>query len=453
MYLHWLFSSKYYIFYFFVILIHQSTLMVAKYASSSRPFPIQDFQVSNNEECSLNGVHNPVDSKCECDPGWKGDTCAFLSLAPAPPPLNPDQGYAPGVAIPDTPTWGGGASFEGGRWHLLVGSRAINTNNNSYAGYICNSKIIRVVSDGSDPLGPYSVAETVFPRSSWEPGLAKNPLTGELIVMFFGNITNPPSVDSPVCIEAKERNQEYNLTNMNTFISISKSGSIQGPWSPPQMVKGMINQPELRGVSGYDWNCASGNPSPAFHPNGTLYAAIRHNPCWENSFKCGEHIGIWRADDGWDEEWTSLTDEPVFGWGNGSLEDCTDGNQCPSHEDPHLWWDERGAHLMTHHQNNRNIHQLRGAYGWSKDGLEWNYATGPLVSESSLWDMDFKWSNGTTTSMVRRQRPSFIRDPTTGKPTHLINGADFWAHESPTVGPWCEGCHWGSGVTLIQPLV
>ena len=37
--------------------------------------------------------------------------------------------------------------------------------------------------------GPYTFVETVFPRTSWEPAIAKNPQTSELVVMFFGNIT------------------------------------------------------------------------------------------------------------------------------------------------------------------------------------------------------------------------------------------------------------------------
>ena len=54
------------------------------------------------------------------------------------------------------------------------------------------------------------------------------------------------------------------------------------------------------------WSCASGNPGPAFHPNGTLFAAMRHNPCWKEGAYTGrtrEHIGLWRADDGWNGTW------------------------------------------------------------------------------------------------------------------------------------------------------
>lgn len=394
------------------------------------------------EECSLNGVYNPYTFSCECNKGWKGDTCGVIALAPAP---HTARDISPGVAIPGVPTWGGGAMYEDERWHLIVGSRAVNMHNNTLEDYQCDSRIIRVTSVGDDPLGPYTVAETVFPRSSWEPGLAKNPLTGELVVMFFGNISNPPPVGSDACVY---KSGEYNITTTNTFISVSKSGSIKGPWSAPLMVKGMINQPGR--VSGYDWNCASSNPSPAFHPNGTLYAALRHNPCW-SGFKTRENIGIWRADHGWDGEWTSLTDQPVYGWGGGSQEKCLDDNLCPAHEDPHLWWDDRGAHLLTHSKNNEAIHMLRGAYGWSKDGLNWHLETEPLLSNTSAWEMNLQWSNGSMTKMARRQRPSFISDPMTGQLTHLINGADFTSHPGPT--GWCEGCHWGTGVTLIQRLL
>jgi len=397
-----------------------------------------------NRECSLNGLYNPATKSCKCHKPWKGVNCAELHLAPVESNQYTAKGITPGVNIPGLPTWGGGAKFEEGRWHLIVGARAVNLHNNTLEDYPCNSKIVLVTSTGSDPKGPYTLTKTLFPRSSWEPGLATNPKTGELVLMFFGNITNPPRVGSSLC----QNRFEYNLTTTNTYISVSRSGSIKGPWSKPQLVKGMINKPGR--VGGYDWNCASGNPSPAFHSNGTLYAAMRHNPCWKG-FETREHIGIWRADHGWNEEWTCLTPEPVFGWGGGSQENCTDENLCPSHEDPHLWWDEQGAHLLTHDQNNVHTHQLRGAYGWSKNALNWNLETFPLQSNVSAWDMDLKWTNGTSKTMARRQRPSFIYDPTSGKPTHLINGADFYPHPGPEgVKDWCEGCHWGSGVTLIQ---
>ena len=102
------------------------------------------------------------------------------------------------------------------------------------------------------------------------------------------------------------------------------------------------------------------------------------------------------------------------------------------------------------------MHSTRGAYGFSANGLDWTLGTLPLESNASAWDMELRRANGTSTPLARRQRPSLLRDPHTGRPTHLITGADFGVH-GPGDGAagtgWCEGCHWGQGLTLIQPLV
>ena len=61
----------------------------------------------------------------------------------------------------------------------------------------------------------------------------------------------------------------------------------------------------------------------------------------------------------------------------------------------------------------------------------------------------FKTPRFAVRRLARRQRASLVLDPRTKKPTHLITGADFAKHPGLT----CDGCHWGSGMTLIQPLV
>ena len=100
---------------------------------------------------------------------------------------------------------------------------------------------------------------------------------------------------------------------------------------------------------------------------------------------------------------------------------CSDANNCPSHEDPHLWFSRRGWHLLTHDQNNRNLHGVRGAYAWSLDGHAWTLET-PLAANTSAWSSDIVWANSTVRALARRQRPSFVRDAETNQPTHLITG-------------------------------
>ena len=147
------------------------------------------------------------------------------------------------------------------------------------------------------------------------------------------------------------------------------------------------------------WRCASGNPSPAWHPNRTLFAVMRHNPCWRGH-QTREHIALWRADDSWDGLWRPVVNEPLFGWGGGGPENCTDKTGCQSLEDPHLWWDKRGAHLM-HSQNFGKMKENRGAYGWSLYGLQWHLETMPLISNTSAWSMHVQWTNGSASSLGR----------------------------------------------------
>ena len=184
---------------------------------------------------------------------------------------------------------------------------------------------------------------------------------------------------------------------------------------------------------------------------GTLFAAIRHMPCWRNKSRIitWEQIGLWRADNGWDGEWIPVSDQLIYGWGEGGEGHCFDSENCPRHEDPHLWWDERGAHLLTHFQNNWDISLKRGGYGWSLDGHNWVLEIVPVQSNASVLSMDVRWTIGSVSSIRRRQRPFFIQDVDTGKPTHLLNGADFGTHSLPGI---CEGCHWGTALTLIQPI-
>jgi hypothetical protein len=289
--------------------------------------------------CGLNGDIDPAAAAtttttasaggCACHAGWRGLRCSTLDARPA--PARPAGGY--GLADPLHPTWGGGAVYdaERQRWHVIVGARAVASANDSVTDYPCDSQIVRAVSRGADPGGPFDIAETLFHRTSWEPSLARNPLSGELVLMFFGNLSAAiPAVGSAACAIPSD---EFNLTTTGTYITASPSGRATGPWSEPRLVAGMENWPGRRPGGPYSWRCASGNPGPAFHPNGSLYAAMRQNPCWKG-FQTREHIGLWRADGGWAGQWTLTNpDAPLYGWGGGSERDCTDRKHCPSHEE------------------------------------------------------------------------------------------------------------------------
>lgn len=378
---------------------------------------------SSTNMCSLNGIWNPSNGACSCDPGWKGGSCAELDLAPV-------RANRMGLANASNPTWGGTAIFEGNRWHLIVGARAVDTGSYTSENYPCDSKIVRAQTDGTDPTGPWSIVEDVIPRVSWEPAIVRTPRKallragndatsgrdlhsdhedGPLVMLFFGNqSSNKPEVGAPIC----SINSAY-LTNMTMYWTTSPSGSVAGPWTEPRQVLGMENKLNKtvriagRGTVVKEpcaWYCSNGNPGPAYHPNGTLYAIMRSDTC-DQSCQQGEHLSLWRADDGPGGEWTLVSLEPLFGWGNASSTTCNESinyNRCYHNEDPHLWIDERGWHVLSHNQNSKAFDQ-RGGYGWSLDGLKWTFETMPLADPNvSAWSIDVQLANGTVLPTGRR---------------------------------------------------
>eukprot|EP01043_Picozoa_sp_COSAG02_P059923 COSAG02_NODE_7727_length_2873_cov_6.172275_1_plen_200_part_00 len=134
--------------------------------------------INGREACALNGAPDPSTGICNCDAGWHGNRCAELDVVPVPS----DGRY--GLHDPSIPTWGGGAVFEDGHWHLIVGARAIASTNDSITDYPCDSKIVRAVSSGSDVAGPYEVVETIFNRSTWEPGEC-----GQQVLVYIAGVT------------------------------------------------------------------------------------------------------------------------------------------------------------------------------------------------------------------------------------------------------------------------
>ncbi len=69
------------------------------------------FSCTNDVNCSLNGVCGR-DGVCRCDPGWGGEQCATLRLAPA----AAENGYRQ----PNRSSWGGSVIKEGETYHMFV---------------------------------------------------------------------------------------------------------------------------------------------------------------------------------------------------------------------------------------------------------------------------------------------------------------------------------------------
>jgi hypothetical protein len=147
------------------------------------------------------------------------------------------------------------------------------------------------------------------------------------------------------------------------------------------------------------------NPAPFFWQNGSVGVMFRSYT--RASAEYHSSIGIARADD-WRGPWT-LPTEPIF----LGLE-----------EDP-FWWHQNSTdsyHALFHDMGGcSNV----GCHAFSPDGFSWT------LSKTPAYDYSVTFSDGTATTFSRRERPQLVFDPTTGAPTHLINGVQLPRADQP----------------------
>jgi hypothetical protein len=213
-------------------------------------------------------------------------------------------------------------------------------------------------------------------------------------------------------------------------LSMAWAPSVRGPWQ------------EKVGILPGD----AENPSAAVMPDGKVLLAYR---VWVNN---QEFITTASADS-WDSTFIARG-APLFS--NTTL------NAIQAAEDPFLWRDERGFHLLMHsmyYPQGTNWYALlhAGSYAFSANGEDWTFVGPKFVAEdwteldgpltpSEPWSGHVEWTNGSSTLAIVRQKPSLIFDAK-GRATHLVNGVDFESEPQETTG-----CYWRKAWTLIQPL-
>lgn len=374
-------------------------------------------------DCSLNGIC--VKGACQCDSGWKGEACTVLDVQPL-DPMNP------GYRNLSMPTWSGNVIEEDGKWHMFVGARAAPSTPAGSQGPFpssdslgCNAHVVRLEADS--PEGPYRMAEVALPRMHFSPNVVRAP--DGTVLLFTVADNNCPAVDS--CCSGDSCFACNFLQHMQ--LSMAWAPSVHGPWQ------------EKVGILPGD----AENPSAAVLPNGRVLLAYR---VWVDN----QEFVTTASADSWEGPYKPRG-TPLFG--NASW---TDPDAYYTSEDPFLWYDNRGFHLLMHSMywpQNTNWYTLlhSGAYGFSTDGEDWTFVGPKFVAEdvrepdgpltpSEPWSGYVEWTNGSSTLMMVRQKPSLIFD-IEGRATHLVNGVDFESAPLSTTG-----CYWRRAWTLIQPL-
>ena len=372
-------------------------------------------------DCALNGICK--ESRCICDPGWQGEKCNYLKLKP-PNRLEP-HGYYNG----SMPTWGGDVIFENGVYHAFLTAKGFTDPPlDESDNYDCNTAIVRL--EGPSPTGPFTFAEVALPVFHHETHAIRAPDGTVLIYMIKYDGGEVPGLLTEGCL--KPGCQTYNSSHR--VIAMAWSSSVYGPWKEKILFNPWPG-PEDR----ESWLCQTNCPSVTFAPNGSVIMAFRGAQCQKPTLparQTKEKIAIAAAPH-WSGPYTICSKDPIFGWvvPDDWPPSLVTPGQVMDNEDPFIWRTSRGYHMLVHSQLNP-FHQTRGGYGYSKDGLSWT------LLPDYIWETNMTWTDGSVSYFVRRQAPGLFLD-NEGYPLYLLTPVD----ELPG-----DGCHWGHGWTLMQPV-
>lgn len=311
--------------------------------------------------------------------------------------------------IGEAPT-GGGFAMEG---YWVWGSSVIKGNDGKYhmfvsrwpdylpfhPGWMVDSEIAHAVSD--TPEGPYEFSDVALPargaeywdgRSTHNPRILKYNDTYVLIYMGsthpYDNVSNPDTLtlQSPYTT----------LARANKRIGMATSKSPYGPWERRE-------KPILETKPGTFYSFLTSNPTPWINEDGSVIMLFKSRKYQENfPYQSAMMIGVAKAPS-IDGQFEVVGDEPIFGI-----------DKMGEIEDPFLWKDETGYHMLAKDQRGTltgNRHD--GLLAHSIDGINWVIDDKPLA-----YTRDIKWSDGQTIRMGQLERVFGLIEE--GKITHLF---------------------------------
>ena len=204
----------------------------------------------------------------------------------------------------------------------------------------------------------------------------------------FDDITNPDTLTLASAFTAVAR--------ANKRIGMATSKSPHGPWE-------RRDEPILDTKPGTFYSFLTSNPAPWINEDGSVLMMFKSRRYKEDyPFHSTMMIGVARAPS-ISEPFEVLVDEPIFGI-----------DKIGEVEDPFLWKDETGYHMLAKDQRGTitgNRHA--GILAHSKDGINWVLDEEPLA-----YARDVNWSDGQTITMGQLERVfGLIED---GRITHLF---------------------------------
>jgi hypothetical protein len=291
---------------------------------------------------------------------------------------------------------GGGFSMEG---YWVWGSSVVHGDDGLYhmfvsrwpkklpfhPGWLIASEIVHATSKTVE--GPYEFSEVALPargarywdgRSTHNPRILKYKDTYVLFYMGsthpFDDVTNPDTLTltSPYTTVARS----------NKRIGIATSKSPYGPWE-------RRDHPALDVQPGTYYSFLTSNPAPLIEEDGSVLLVFKSRDYKKTFPYHGDMaLGVAKAPDIF-SPFKVITTEPIFSM-----------QKYGEVEDPYLWKDKTGYHLIAKDQRGMITGKKHsGMIAFSKDGIHWSPEKNPLAYTKVV-----KWSDGKTIEMGQLER-------------------------------------------------
>lgn len=294
--------------------------------------------------------------------------------------------------------WGSSVIEEKGKYHMFV-SRWSN-HLTFHPGWMIASEIVHAVSD--TPEGPYEFQSVALPSRGaqyWDGRSTHNPKITkykDTYVLFYMGSTHPFE-DFPESDTLKLKSKYSIIGRSNKRIGVAYSKSLNGPWA-------RLDTPILDTKPETFYSFLTSNPAPWINEDGSVLLVFKSRKYKENfPFRSSMAIGVASAPN-FMGPYKLLSDEPIF-----SLEKNAEV------EDPCLWKDKDGYHILAKDQRGKITGEKgNGVLMHSKDGINWQLDDKPLAYSKNI-----KTSEGKTVKMGQLERCSVLLDKD-GKVTHLF---------------------------------
>lgn len=301
-----------------------------------------------------------------------------------------------GFAMADYWVWCGSViKGEDGKYHMFASRwpKAYPM----HPGWLVASEVVRAVSD--TPAGPYRFQEVVLPargpqywdgRSTHNPHITKY---GDTYYLYYMGSTHPfPELEDPSSIGYG--NPITVVARANKRIGVATSKSVFGPWE-------RRNTPLLMPRPEYFDNFLTSNPAPCIDEEGRCtmiyktrtYLTDLHAPYLHGRMS----FGVAKSDlcgDGFRQ----VLDHPLFEGQGVEL------------EDPFIWLDAQGYHMMAKDMiGNVCGEKYGGVYAHSDNGIDWD-----LKQNFLFYSRFILWEDGAVREMGNLDRPFLLMED--GKP-------------------------------------